>query len=422
MEHSENKPIETIKLSDRDKVRLVEAINKQSEKPVAKERRNLRVSYHGVNVVVKLIQQTGEIRHVVVPRNLSRGGLAFIHGRFVYPDTEIVVSLPSHNRDWVDIPGKIVRCRHVKGIVHEVSVTFDQPINVADFVGLSPEDQARYLREAYADDSNGKSRLNRTVEGEVLIVDDSEPDRRLLKLWLQRFGLHVTEADDVGKAIDLIKRKKDDAEAQRTGEGFDALLVELRVERRGGAELIQRFRESGFRKTIVALSADGSDANRKRASSSGCDAFIEKPFDPARLLESLSALGGDTAGDDASVTSTLAGDPEMAPLLRDFVRSLGDCDQKLRKAAMHADGKTIRSVCEYLKGSGAGYGFDQITRLSKLVLDMLEQHTDDLTKVAGAVTDLTDILRRVRPATATAGNDTPDTDAAEPEGDDGDSK
>ncbi|MDX2116758.1 MAG: PilZ domain-containing protein [Planctomycetota bacterium] len=79
---------------------------------------------------------------LVVPRDVSDGGLSFLHGVFIYSGTHILIQLKTRDGEQMLVPGKVVRCTHVVGRVHEVGVKFDRPIDVAPFVAFVPPERA----------------------------------------------------------------------------------------------------------------------------------------------------------------------------------------------------------------------------------------------------------------------------------------
>lgn len=154
------KPIETIKLESGDKKRFVEELN-QTARPMRPEqdRRRLRVDYNIGDIEVAITQPTGSrVDYLVVPRNLSANGVAFLHGGFVYVGSVCEISLRMLDGQHVRAAGRVVACRHVAGMIHEVAMRFDSAINLALFVDLTPEQQTRIREE-----------LNQMHRGNVVI-------------------------------------------------------------------------------------------------------------------------------------------------------------------------------------------------------------------------------------------------------------
>jgi hypothetical protein len=110
----------------------------------ARERRaNERYSYRRRGLLVHLSQP--DITLVVASRNLSVAGFSFLYRQMLYPGTTCTVDLVVDGdvRDddaVIRVRGRVVSCRHVQGMVHEISVRFDNDLNEArllQLVGMS---------------------------------------------------------------------------------------------------------------------------------------------------------------------------------------------------------------------------------------------------------------------------------------------
>lgn len=383
MQGHEHHPIETIKLSERDKAKLLRAVEAQGVlQPGSRagERRNLRVAYHGQNVLVTMNPAGPAVRYSVVPRNLSRGGMAFVHGRFVYPDTPCQVCLPAATGRDCPLEGRVVRCRHIGGIVHEVSVCFDKPIDLESMVALSPDEAERYRQE------HEHHAHEQSAGGRVLLVDAFAADRGLLGLYLKRSGMTVTDAADRAAAERLLS----------TGD-YDLALIDLHLPGDAGLALIERLRAGGFAAPIIALSAEGSDDLEASAMQAGANAFLVKPFEESRLADTAAHLltREFVADGETPIHSALADDLAMRPLIREFVAGLAESMDRLRGAGA-GDAAVVREVCRQLKGAGASYGFEAITRTAGLVLESIDSDTRQLEQVRESVNSLIQLLGRVR--------------------------
>ena len=78
----------------------------------------------------------------VYARNLSAGGLAFIHTAYIRAGSEFGAQIRAVSGDRHVVTGTVVRCWNVEGTVHEVGVRFAQPIDPAPFLREEePEDR-----------------------------------------------------------------------------------------------------------------------------------------------------------------------------------------------------------------------------------------------------------------------------------------
>ena len=113
----------------------------------------------------------------------------------------------------------------------------------------------------------------------ILLVEDSEDIRLLMKLILEKKGHRVVEAADGGEAI---KRSLE--------ERPQLILMDLSMPVMDGWEATRRLRllEETRHVPIVGLSAHCRDEPRELAIRAGCDDCVAKPVDE-RLLDEILA-------------------------------------------------------------------------------------------------------------------------------------
>lgn len=390
MKSRDHEPIETLRISERDKQKLVNAVNEGGAgNAVKQERRALRVQYTEAKAILTLYMETGgSTRLAVVPRNLSRRGMAFVHGRFIYADSRCEVMLKTLAGEWQTLPGVVRNCRHISGIVHEVAVVFDGTVDLSDYCHLTPEEEMIHLQELAADTpEEDRDSVVRNV-GTVLVVDDFPTDRKLFGLWLGRAGFEAHSASDAEQA------------RKRIGsENYDLAVIDLRLNQESGAELIRSLRGTGFSAPIIAVSADEESKVGAGAKAAGANAFLTKPFTADQLLEhAQTLLGLDLSSDEDQqpIFSTVRDDEEMAPLLTEFVRGLGGYITKLRDANAKDDLQALEGMTHILKGAGSGYGFDAITEQAGEVLKVVEDEARDIERIKQQVNALIRVLHRVK--------------------------
>jgi len=108
----------------------------------------------------------------------------------------------------------------------------------------------------------------------ILVVDDFDDTRLLLRTWLQRRGFRVVEAEDGVAAIKLA-----------TTESPDLIIMDMEMPLLDGLSATRKIRETdGLSEIpIVAVSAYGADQFRDLALEAGCDEYVSTPFDPKAL-------------------------------------------------------------------------------------------------------------------------------------------
>ena len=125
--------------------------------------------------------------------------------------------------------------------------------------------------------------LQSLVGKRVLLVDDNELNREILKEILTDHGLLVEEADDGGKAVAAVRAKEPGY--------YHFVLMDIEMPVMDGYEATMRIRKLPNRIRanipIIALTANAVPENRERATVVGMDDFLVKPTNSARLMRSL---------------------------------------------------------------------------------------------------------------------------------------
>ena len=108
----------------------------------------------------------------------------------------------------------------------------------------------------------------------ILVVDDFDDTRLLLRTWLERKGFRVVEAEDGIEAIEL---------AQTVAP--DLIIMDMEMPELDGLKATRRIRQVQGLATIpiVAVSAYGADQFRDQAIAAGCDEYVSTPFEPDSL-------------------------------------------------------------------------------------------------------------------------------------------
>lgn len=118
--------------------------------------------------------------------------------------------------------------------------------------------------------AKGETNVPRTV----LVVDDFDDTRLLLRTWLERRGFRVVEAENGLEAIDQVET-----------ESPDLIIMDMEMPQLDGLSATRRIRDlkSFDSVPIVAVSAYGADQFRDQALAAGCNEYVSTPFEPATL-------------------------------------------------------------------------------------------------------------------------------------------
>lgn len=109
----------------------------------------------------------------------------------------------------------------------------------------------------------------------ILVVDDEQPIRRLLRNTLERADYRVVEAHNAAEALIRFR------EAAPSG-----VLLDLGLPDRDGLELVPLIRKAGEAAVLIISARDATD-QKVAALDLGADDYVTKPFDTEELLARL---------------------------------------------------------------------------------------------------------------------------------------
>ncbi|MGH7318517.1 MAG: sigma-54-dependent transcriptional regulator [Candidatus Rokuibacteriota bacterium] len=106
-----------------------------------------------------------------------------------------------------------------------------------------------------------------TIQPRILVVDDDEAIRAVLRDSLALWGYHATTASDGVEALELIK-----------SELFDAVLLDIRMPKMDGLELLREIRRYDVSIPVVMMTGDPTVETAVEALKQGAYDYLQKPF------------------------------------------------------------------------------------------------------------------------------------------------
>lgn len=113
----------------------------------------------------------------------------------------------------------------------------------------------------------------------ILVVDDDDRIRTLLKKYLTRSGYRVTASASAGGARKLM-----------TTFDFDLAVLDIMMPGESGLDFLASLRAAGKRVPVLLLTARGETSDRIEGLKRGADDYLAKPFEPEELLLRLEAI------------------------------------------------------------------------------------------------------------------------------------
>jgi two-component system, cell cycle response regulator DivK len=112
----------------------------------------------------------------------------------------------------------------------------------------------------------------------ILIVEDTEDNRRIVRDLLTSVGYELIEAADGGEGVAM-------AQAERP----DLILMDIQLPVIDGYEATRRIRAvpelAGV--PIIAVTSYALSGDEAKTRAAGCDGYVAKPFSPRQLLAKI---------------------------------------------------------------------------------------------------------------------------------------
>lgn len=152
----------------------------------------------------------------------------------------------------------------------------------------------------------------------LLVVDDDDRIRDLLREFLARAGFRITVASDAAAAWRLVETFD-----------FDLMILDVMMPGEDGVAFASRLRartDQPGRTPVLMLTARGETSDRIAGLTAGVDDYLAKPFEPRELLLRIEAILRRAGPRDIGPTSL----------------SLGDCAFDIERGELSRDGAQIR--------------------------------------------------------------------------------
>lgn len=110
----------------------------------------------------------------------------------------------------------------------------------------------------------------------ILVVEDSTDNQILAQLYLSKSGADVEFANNGAEGL---KRAQEDK--------FDVILMDIQMPIMDGYTATSEIRKLGILTPIIALTGYAMKEDQEKCLKAGCNEYISKPFDRAKLINSL---------------------------------------------------------------------------------------------------------------------------------------
>ena len=118
----------------------------------------------------------------------------------------------------------------------------------------------------------------------ILVVDDFDDTRLLLRTWLERKGFEVIEAENGHEAVSQAETKRP-----------NLIIMDLEMPELDGLAATRKIRavKELQKVPVLAVSAYGAEQFRDDALAAGCDEYVSTPFEPEALEKLIRSFVSD---------------------------------------------------------------------------------------------------------------------------------
>jgi CheY-like chemotaxis protein len=201
----------------------------------------------------------------------------------------------------------------------------------------------------------------------ILLVEDNAVNQLVALRLLEKYGHTVGVATNGRKALEELEK-----------ESYDLILMDVQMPEMNGWEATQAIREkemsTGAHIPIVAMTAHAMKGDKERCLAAGMDAYLTKPIRTQELLSVLDEIGSHKTGppfpldipskktptdaiDLEATLERLDGDRNLFQELTELFKD--DCPrmvERMRRAIVLCDAKSLEACAHTLKGSSANLG------------------------------------------------------------------
>ena len=201
----------------------------------------------------------------------------------------------------------------------------------------------------------------------LLIVDDDDAFRALLRTTFEVVDIEVEEASTAETALDIVELRRP-----------DAIVLDVSMPGMGGLELCRRVKADPVTQSVAIVLLSGSVSDLALAGeSSAADAYLRKPFSPLELLDVVERLTGSVEAVPPPLSGERKGDEHQLLLYARDLRHLLEIERGQRALLQNAYQETVAALASALESKDTGTRAHS-QRVQRYALELAREVSPDL--------------------------------------------
>ena len=243
--------------------------------------------------------------------------------------------------------------------------------------------------------------------GEVLVVDDSEENHRLIGLYLRKVGIQFDTAMNGEEGVNKALAKT-----------YDLILMDMQMPILDGYSATEKLRKNRYSKPILAITANAMKQDIVRCLEVGCDSHLGKPFmqsefyekigeylpkvKPAETLETKEVATqspvqtistSEPAHENSPILPTLDDDdPDAMEIVLEYIDSLSKKIRELSAAFEERDWDGLARKAHSLKNAGS-FGFPDLSTSAAALETVVK--AQDAENISARIEEVKNIAQRI---------------------------
>jgi PAS domain S-box-containing protein len=244
----------------------------------------------------------------------------------------------------------------------------------------------------------------------ILVVEDGDTNRKLIRLVLERAGVQVKMAQNGQIGVEMAMKFP-----------FDLILMDMQMPVMDGYTAATRLRQEGLTTPIIALTAHAIKGDEKKCRDAGCSGYVVKPIDADLLVRKIAetlneakwngsrgvadirkteaglpasaaaggegttcSMRGETPAEGTLFSTLPTKDPDFREIVEEFIERLRDRLAAMQRAFDAEDLQELASLAHWLKGAGGTAGFPAFTRPARRLEALVrDQQCDEIEAAIG---------------------------------------